>query len=123
MLYVSIPKINILNNKETKIENVKFSEIETIIKYRWGVCHASKPTFDGFEDPPLGVVFDTPDDIIKDLLGDELFESLFGPGKELDGYSLSAFQLNGAEIDASAIQNIINNINQGNSQVIDITVE
>lgn len=62
-------------------------------------------------------------DIIKDLLGDDMFESLFGPGKEFDGYSLSGFQLNGAEVDGSAIQNIINSINQGNSQLIDINVE
>ena len=60
---------------------------------------------------------------LKDLLGEDMFESLFGPGQELDGYSLSGFQLNGAEIDASAIQNIINSINQGNSQVIDVNVE
>ena len=67
MLYVSIPKIDTLDNKEIKIENIKFSEIENIIKFRCGVCHVSKPTFEGFEDPPLGVVFDTSEDILKNI--------------------------------------------------------
>ena len=40
-----------------------------IIKYRCGVCHASNPTFDGFEDPPAGLVFDTTQDIINNIDG------------------------------------------------------
>ncbi len=67
MLYVSIPKINISNDNNIVVNNVNFSEIENIIKYRCGVCHASKPTFEGFEDPPLGIIFDTPEDILKNV--------------------------------------------------------
>ena len=35
--------------------------------YRCGVCHASNPTFEGFKDPPLGIIFDTPEDIMKNI--------------------------------------------------------
>ena len=66
MLYVSIPKIA---NKEIQdnIEIVSFSEIQNIIKYRCGVCHAKKPTFEGYEDPPLGIIFESESNIINNL--------------------------------------------------------
>lgn len=67
MLFVSIPKVN-QNNQVTNLNQIiEFSEINNIIKYRCGVCHANKPTFEGFEDPPLGVIFDTPLDIISNI--------------------------------------------------------
>ena len=67
MLFVSIPKVN-QNNQVTSLnQNIEFNEINNIIKYRCGVCHASKPTFGGFKDPPLRIVFDTPLDIIKNI--------------------------------------------------------
>ena len=67
MLYVSIPKINQNNQSSNLNEVISFNEINNIIKYRCGVCHASKPTFEGFEDPPLGIIFDTPQDILKNI--------------------------------------------------------
>ena len=67
MIYVSIPKI-IKNEQRTSLDNqVSFQEINNIIMYRCGVCHASNPTFEGFEDPPLGIIFDTPEDIMKNI--------------------------------------------------------
>ena len=67
MFYVSIPKIT-QNDQITNFnEDISFYEINNIIKYRCTVCHASKPTFEGFEDPPLGIVFETPEDIIKNV--------------------------------------------------------
>ena len=67
MLFVSIPKVN-QNNQVTNLNQIiEFNEINNIIKYRCGVCHANKPTFEGFEDPPLGVIFDTPLDIISNI--------------------------------------------------------
>ena len=67
MLYVSIPK-TIQNEKIITSNNeISFYEINNIIKYRCGVCHATKPTFEDFEDPPLGIIFDTPEDIIKNI--------------------------------------------------------
>ena len=29
---------------------ISFSEVNNIIKYRCGVCHAKNPTFEGIED-------------------------------------------------------------------------
>ena len=67
MLYVSVPKIT-QNDQITKFnENISFSEVNNIIKYRCTVCHSEKPTFEGYEDPPLGIVFDTSEDIIKNI--------------------------------------------------------
>ena len=67
MLYVSIPKINLIKQDIYINEEITFSEINNIIKYRCGVCHSNNPTFEGFEDPPLGIIFDTPTDIIKNI--------------------------------------------------------
>ena len=68
MFYTSIPKIITTSKNQNKInDQISFIEIQNIIKYRCGVCHVSKPTFEGFEDPPLGVAFDNTDDIIKHL--------------------------------------------------------
>jgi uncharacterized membrane protein len=67
MLYVSIPKINQNNQSSNLNEIISFNEINNIIKYRCGVCHESKATFEGFEDPPLGIIFDTPEDILKNI--------------------------------------------------------
>ena len=67
MLYVSIPKINLIKQDININEEITFSEIQNIINYRCAVCHASKPTFEGFEDPPLGIIFDTSTDIIKNI--------------------------------------------------------
>jgi len=68
MLYVSFPKIY-NNNQDYKVDEVSFSEIMNIIKYRCGVCHQNNPTFDGYEDPPLGIIFETSKDIIKNISG------------------------------------------------------
>ena len=67
MLYVSIPKINLIKQDININEEITFSEIQNIINYRCTVCHASKPTFEGFEDPPLGIIFDKSVDIIKNI--------------------------------------------------------
>ena len=67
MLYVSIPKINLIKQDNNINEEITFNEIQNIINYRCTVCHASKPTFGGFEDPPLGIIFDTPADIINNI--------------------------------------------------------
>ena len=67
MLYVSIPKINLIKQDNNINEEITFNEIQNIINYRCTVCHASKPTFEGFEDPPLGIIFDTPADIINNI--------------------------------------------------------
>lgn len=39
---------------------VKFTDVQPIIAQRCAVCHAEKPTFPGFPQPPGGVMLDTP---------------------------------------------------------------
>ena len=40
-----------------------FAEAHTIIQVRCLPCHASEPTHPAFSEPPLGVIYDTPEDI------------------------------------------------------------
>ena len=49
------------------LELVSFNEVQNIIKYRCGTCHAKNPTFEGIEVAPKGVIYDTANDIIKNL--------------------------------------------------------
>jgi uncharacterized membrane protein len=42
---------------------IKFSAVQPIIAQRCAVCHAEKPTFPGFPQPPGGVMLDTPERI------------------------------------------------------------
>jgi uncharacterized membrane protein len=42
---------------------VTFAKVQPIIAERCTVCHAAKPTFAGFAQPPGGVAFDTPEQI------------------------------------------------------------
>ena len=58
--YVTRPQI-----ANTKCEEVSFAEVNTIIQQRCISCHSSRPTDDVYTSPPNGVVYDTPDDIIK----------------------------------------------------------
>ena len=44
-----------------------FNEVQNIIKYRCGTCHAKNPTFEGIEVAPKGVIYDTASDIIKNI--------------------------------------------------------
>jgi uncharacterized membrane protein len=42
---------------------VPFAKVQPIIAERCAVCHAARPTFAGFQQPPGGLVFDTPEQI------------------------------------------------------------
>ena len=42
---------------------IGFAQVAPIIKERCTVCHAEKPTFAGFVQPPGGLMLDTPDQI------------------------------------------------------------
>ena len=44
---------------------IQFSEVNAIIQERCVSCHSSKPTDDVYKAPPNGVMYDTPDDIVK----------------------------------------------------------
>ena len=63
--------LSIFDNDKKQIsaslELVSFNEVQNIIKYRCGTCHAKNPTFEGIEVAPKGVVYDSTNDIIKNL--------------------------------------------------------
>ena len=42
---------------------IQFADIEPIIKERCTPCHSASPTFQGFTAPPLGVAYDTPEQV------------------------------------------------------------
>ena len=44
---------------------IAFTEVNAIIQNRCISCHSSKPTDDVYKAPPNGVMYDTPDDIVK----------------------------------------------------------
>ncbi len=46
-------------------KTVSFTEVNAIIAKRCITCHSSKPTDDVYTSPPNGVVYDTPQDIVK----------------------------------------------------------
>ena len=49
------------------IPEVSFAEVRRIIDERCTVCHSKSPTFEGFNRPPAGVVFDNLRDIQRSI--------------------------------------------------------
>jgi uncharacterized membrane protein len=47
----------------TGAATVPFSSVQQIISQRCVTCHAEKPSFEGFQQPPAGVLLDTPERI------------------------------------------------------------
>ena len=62
-------------------------------------------------------------DFLIELIGEETFNQYFGPGGDLDGYSLSGIQLNGDSSTLQDLESIINRIKEGNADVLDVTIE
>ena len=92
IFYTTLPRIfSNQKNLTSSLEQISFIEINNIIKYRCGVCHTKNPTFEGFEDPPLGIVFDTPDDILKniDKIKSQVIDSDIMPPGNLTGITES----------------------------------
>lgn len=50
-----------------KCKDVSFAEVNTIITQRCISCHSSRPTDDVYTAPPNGVIYDTPNDIVKKI--------------------------------------------------------
>jgi uncharacterized membrane protein len=46
-------------------KTISFTEVNTIINKRCISCHSKKPTDEVYTAPPNGVVYDTPEDIVK----------------------------------------------------------
>ena len=62
-------------------------------------------------------------DFIKQIIGEENFSNLFGPGGELEGFLLSGINLNDQPSSLQEIQEIIHDIQQGNLSVGEYTIE
>ncbi|MBC7873717.1 MAG: urate hydroxylase PuuD, partial [Ferruginibacter sp.] len=58
--YATAPQLS-----TTKCKEVSFAAINTIIQQRCVSCHSSQPTDNIYTAPPNGVVYDTPNDIVK----------------------------------------------------------
>jgi uncharacterized membrane protein len=50
---------------DRSVEVPSFGQISAIIEARCTVCHSATPSFAGLTSPPLGVVFDRPQDISR----------------------------------------------------------
>lgn len=59
--YVTAPQVSTSNCKKT----IEFSEVNTIFQSRCVTCHSSKPTDKIFIVAPNGVMYDTPEEIVK----------------------------------------------------------
>ena len=59
--FISAPE----KNPEACKSTVSFAEVNTIIQTRCVSCHSAKPTDDVNKIAPNGVVYDTPEDIVK----------------------------------------------------------
>ncbi len=52
-------------NNDACTKQVDFADVQAVITKRCVTCHSSKPTDDVYTAPPNGVVYDTPQDIVK----------------------------------------------------------
>ncbi|MFL5811621.1 MAG: urate hydroxylase PuuD [Flavisolibacter sp.] len=59
--FISAPK----KDPNECTENVQMAEVNSIVQQRCISCHSSRPTDNVFTAPPNGVVYDTPQDIVK----------------------------------------------------------
>lgn len=65
IIYTGMPEARPDQAKLQASDKVSFSELYPIMQKHCSVCHSSKPTQPGFTAPPLGVVFDTEADILR----------------------------------------------------------
>jgi len=65
LLLLAVAYVTAPQPSTTKCSTVNFTEINAIIQQRCIQCHSSKPTDDLYTKAPNGVVYDTPDDIVK----------------------------------------------------------
>jgi len=90
-LLMIVSSIPVLEKKNNKIlisnEKINFSEINNIIKYRCGVCHAKNPTFEGIDVSPKNIIFDTTKDILKNIkmIKEQAIDSDIMPPNNLTG--------------------------------------
>ena len=65
ILLLAVAYVTAPQSSNAKCKEVSFAEVNTIITQRCISCHSSRPTDDVYTAPPSGVIYDTPNDIIK----------------------------------------------------------
>jgi uncharacterized membrane protein len=61
LLFIVIPMVLMAPRSETATPGVDFAQVKQVIDARCVSCHAAKPSFQGFTEPPKGVMLDTPE--------------------------------------------------------------
>jgi len=90
-----VSSLSIFEKKEpvisSSVQIIKFTEVQNIIKYRCGTCHAKYPTYEGIEVAPKGIIFDTAKDIIKNLklIQEQALDSEIMPPNNLTGITIN----------------------------------
>lgn len=65
LLFVAIaPTPSVAPDASASEEPVAFAAVQTIVRMRCQSCHSEQPTFEGFVAPPVGLAFDTPEQIL-----------------------------------------------------------
>ncbi len=62
--WASLPTLQ-AERAAASVGDVSFTQARAIVDARCIVCHAARPTFEGFDVAPKGIRFDTPDEIRK----------------------------------------------------------
>jgi len=64
-------------------------------------------------------------DMLKELLGEDRYKELFGPGGELEGYTINgdAFVLNGRDVPLDQLNSTLNGVSTGGMELINSGVE
>lgn len=65
ILLLAVAYVTAPQSSNIKCKDVSFGEVNNIITQRCISCHSSRPTDDVYIAPPNGVIYDTPNDIIK----------------------------------------------------------
>ncbi|MBC8213166.1 MAG: hypothetical protein ISR90_05450 [Candidatus Marinimicrobia bacterium] len=74
-------------------------------------------------DEPTGA-FDPNQELIRDLIGEQQYDQLFGSGGELSGYSsTNTITVNGEEIPITQLYEFLSQIQTGDITIIDVEVE
>ena len=60
--------------------------------------------------------------LVKELIGESQYNQLFGPGGQLEGYSVSSFSLNGIEVNEEALKPIARDISDGKKSLLETII-
>jgi uncharacterized membrane protein len=61
LVFVALPIAFMAPKREPAGQAVSFAQVKSVVDTRCVACHASKPSFQGFSEPPKGVMLDTPE--------------------------------------------------------------